>query len=274
MAVTSQMIGQARSRSRIRTPVFLVGVALALVAFIAMFAFGVVFVNRSQAGRQIAVVTAIQDIPAREPIDPAMLAVTQVPAAAVQPKAFLRLADVIGYSAVVPIFKGQVITSNVVATNPDELIGASTYLPIPQGFVAMTVPTSEQQGVAGYIAQGDYIDVITTVNSALFSLVNPRTLTKTVFSNLHVIRVGPLTAAPKAGQPQGVVSSLTVAISLCDAQYLNWLLVNTALKYVLISYHDYTPNTATASGPDCPASAQPPIVGPHQVDVRWGFSAG
>jgi Flp pilus assembly protein CpaB len=274
MAVTSQMIGQARSPSRIRTPVFLVGVALALVAFIAMFAFGIVFVNRSQAGRQIAVVAAAQDIQAREPIDPTMLVITQLPASAFPPKAFLHLADIVGYSAAVPIFKGQVITSNVVAANEDQLTGASTYLPIPQGYVAMTLPTSEQQGVAGYIAQGDYIDVITTVNSGLFSPVNPRTLTRTVFSNLHIIRVGPLTSAPKAGQPQGVVSSLTVALSLCDAQYMNWLLVNTTLKYVLISYHDYTPNTATASGPDCPASAQPPIVGPHQVDVRWGFSAG
>jgi Flp pilus assembly protein CpaB len=268
------MINQHRSPSRIRTPVFLVGIALALVAFIAMFAFGIVFVNRSQGGRQVSVVTAVEDIPAREPIDPAMLAVTQVPATALAPKAFLHLTDVIGFSAAVPIFKGQVITSNLVATNQDELIGASTYLPIPQGFVAMTVPTSEQQGVAGYIAQGDYIDVITTVNSGLFTPVNPRTLTRTVFSNLHVIRVGPLTAAPKAGQPQGVVSSLTVAISLCDAQYLNWLLVNTTLKYVLISYHDYTPNAATVSSPDCPASAEPRIVGPRQVDLRWGFTAG
>jgi len=274
MGVASQVIGQPRSPSRIRTPVFLVGVALALVAFIAMFAFGIVFVNRSQTGRQVAVVTAAQDIQAREPIDPTMLALTQIPITALPPKAFLHLADVIGFSAAVPIFKGQVVTSNVVATNEDELIGASTYLPIPQGFVAMTMPTSEQQGVAGYIAQGDYIDVITTVNSGLFTPVNPRTLTKTVFSNLHVIRVGPLTAAPKSGQPQGVVSSLTVAISLCDAQYLNWLLVNTTLKYVLLSYHDYTPGAATVASPECPPSAEPRLVGPHQVDLRWGFTAG
>jgi Flp pilus assembly protein CpaB len=274
MAATAQMTGQARPSSGMRTPLFLVGVALALVAFVAMFAFGIVFVNRSGTGGQIAVVTAAQDIQAREPILPTMLLVTEMPATAIPPKAFLHLADVSGYSAVVPIFKGQAITSNVVASHPDLITGASAYLPIPQGSVAMTLPTNEQQGVAGYIAQGDYIDVIATVNSGLFTPTNPRTLTRTVFSSLHVIRVGPPSTAPREGQPQGVVSSLTVVLSLCDAQYMNWLLVNATLKYVLMSYHDYAPDTEAAPGPACPSSATPGIVGPRQADVRWGFSAG
>src|SRR5882762_4177343 len=258
MAMTAQVPGQARSSSAMRTPLFLVGVALALIAFIAMFAFGIVFVNRSGGGGQVAIVTAAQDIQAREPILPTMLSITEMPATAIPPKSFLRLADVSGYSAVVPIFKGQVITSNVVATHPDLIAGTSEYLPIPQGSVAMTLPTNEQQGVAGYIAQGDYIDVIATVNSGLFSPANPRTLTRTVFSNLHVIRVGPPSTAPKEGQPQGVVSSLTAVLSLCDAQYMNWLLVNASLKYVLISYHDYSP-AAAATGLACPSATTPEI---------------
>lgn len=274
MAMTAQMPSQARPSSGMRTPLFLVGVALALVAFIAMFAFGVVFVNRAGGGRQIAIVTAAEDIQAREPILPTMLSVTELPANAIPPTSFLHIADLIGYSAVVPIFKGQAITSNIVASHPDLITGASEFLPIPQGFVAMTVPTNEQQGVAGYIAQGDYIDVIATVNSGLFTPTNPRTLTKTVFSNLHVIRVGPPSTAPREGQPQGVVSSLTVVLSLCDAQYMNWLLVNASLKYVLISYHDYSPAAAAAPGPACPPTATPEIVGPRQADTRWGFTAG
>jgi Flp pilus assembly protein CpaB len=274
MAMTAQMPSQARSSSGIRTPLFLVGVALALVAFIAMFAFGVVFVSRSGVGRQVAIVTATQDIQAREPILPTMLSVTELPANAIPPKSFLHMADLSGYSAVVPIFKGQVITANIVASHPDLITGASEYLPIPQGSVAMTLPTNEQQGVAGYIAQGDYIDVIATVNSGLFTATNPRTLTRTVFSNLHVIRVGPPSTAPREGQPQGVVSSLTVVLSLCDAQYMSWLLVNASLKYVLMSYHDYTPTTATTPGPACPSTTALEIVGPRQADARWGFTAG
>ncbi|OLC24819.1 MAG: Flp pilus assembly protein CpaB [Actinobacteria bacterium 13_1_20CM_2_65_11] len=272
MGIATPIAGQLRSSPRVRTPLFLVGIALALLAFIAMFAFGIVFVNRSQGGRQIAIVMAAQDIQAREPILPDMLSVANVPAAALPPKAFFRLADVSGYSAVVTIFKGQPITSNVVASNPDVLAGASTYLPIPQGYVAITVPTSEQQGVAGYIAQGDYINVIATVNSATFTPSNPRSVTRTVFSNLHVIRVGPLSAAPKEGQPQGVVGSLTVVMSLCDAQFMNWLLVNASLKYVLLSFHDYTPGTPAAPETACLSTVAPAVVGPHQVDARWGFS--
>jgi len=255
-----------------RTPLFLVGVALALVAFIFMFALGIVFVNRSQVGGQVPVITAAQDIQAREPITSDMLSVSQVPASALPAKAFSHLADLTGYSAVVPIFKGQFITTNVVAINLDDLTGASVYLPIPQGYVAMTLPTGEQQGVAGYIAQGDYIDVIATLNSAIFTPINPRTVTRTVFASLHVIRVGPPSTAPKQGQAQGLASTLTVVMSLCDAQYMNWLLINATLKYVLLSYHDYTPSTATTGVPACLSTQEPGIVGPHQVDARWGFT--
>jgi len=70
------------------------------------------------------------------------------------------------------------------------------------------------------------------------------------------------------------VSSLTVVLSLCDAQYMSWLLVNASLKYVLMSYHDYTPTTATTPGPACPSTTALEIVGPRQADARWGFTAG
>ncbi len=257
-----------------RTPVFLVGVALALVAFIAMLALGVIFVNRSSGGRQTAVVIAAQDIQARQPITADMLSISQVPASALPPKAFLTVADLTGYSAAVPIYKGQVITANVVANNPDELTNASAYLPIPQGYIAMTLPTSEQQGVAGYIAQGDYIDVIASINSGIFNPANPRTVIRTVFPSLHVIRVGPPSTAPKQGQPQGVASSLTVVMTLCDAQYMSWLLLNATLKYALLAYPDYAKTTAAATPPACLSTQVPPIVGPRQVDARWAFTSG
>src|SRR2546428_6967223 len=157
MGIATPIAGQLRSSPRVRTPLFLVGIALALLAFIAMFAFGIVFVNRSQGGRQIAIVMAAQDIQAREPILPDMLSVANVPAAALPPKAFFRLADVSGYSAVVTIFKGQPITSNLVASNPDVLAGASTHLSIPQAYVALTVPRPAHQGVAGDSVKADDI---------------------------------------------------------------------------------------------------------------------
>src|SRR2546427_12949534 len=123
MGIATPIAGQLRSSPRVRTPLFLVGIALALLAFIAMFAFGIVFVNRSQGGRQIAIGMAAQDIQAREPILPDMLSVANVPAAALPPKAFFRLADQSGSSAVVTMFNGQPVSRKRVASKPDIVTG-------------------------------------------------------------------------------------------------------------------------------------------------------
>ena len=61
MALPLPMPPPARQTTRVRTPLFLVGVGLALVAFIAMFAFGILFASRSSDGAKVPVVVAIDD---------------------------------------------------------------------------------------------------------------------------------------------------------------------------------------------------------------------
>jgi Flp pilus assembly protein CpaB len=272
MALPLPLTTPSRPSARVRTPLFLLGVGMALLAFIGMFAFGIVFANRGLTGGQVPVVVAAADIQARQSITPSMLSLGQVSASSLQPHAFTRLQDVSGYAAVVPIFKGQAITSNVVAANPDQILsGSNAFLPIPTGYVAMTLASGELQGVAGYIAPGDYINIIATVNTSVFSPVNPHMATKTVFTNLHVIRVGPASATPKEGQAIGVASSITVVLTECDAQYLDWLVANVTLKYVLLSEKDYDTKSGSPD-PACPSTSAPAVVGPTQMDVRWAFT--
>jgi pilus assembly protein CpaB len=272
MALPLPLPPPARPNAGIRTPLFLLGVGMALLAFIGMFAFGILFANRGLTGREVPVVVAAVDIQAREPINIAMLSLGQTTASSLPPHAFVRLEDLRGYSAVVPIYKGQAITANIVATDPDQIQGGiNPYLPIPQGYVAMTLPSGELQGVAGYVTPGDYINIIATVNTSIFTPVNPHMATRTVFTNLHVIRVGPPSVSPKEGQAIGVSTSVTVILTECDAQYLNWLLANVTLKYVLLSYKDYD---VKPPSPDsaCPATIAPAVIGPAQVDSRWTFT--
>lgn len=256
-----------------RTPLFLVGVGMALIAFIAMFAFGILFANRSLPGSQVSMVVAAEDIPAREAIIPSMLTIANVPQSVVPPHAYTRLTDPIGYSALVPIFKGQAITTNVVSTNRD-LIASSqlSYLPIPQGDVAITIPSSELQGVGGYVVPGDYIDIIATANSDLFFSKPSRFTTRTVFTDVKVIRVGPPTSAPNPSQAVGVTASLTVIVTQCDAAYLEWLMANVTLKYILLSNKDYAIDSTVTSQATCSANVAPPVVGPAAVDARWNFT--
>ncbi len=248
---------------------------MALLAFILMFAFGILFANRTQPGAQVLVVVATQDIQPREAIVPSMVSLARMSASGLPPHAFVQLADLAGYSALVTIYKGQTITANIVASNPDQIAsGSSTYLPIPQGYVALTLPTGELQGVGGYVAPGDYLNIIATANSDLFLSKPSRVVTRTVFSGIRVIRVGTPSAGPKEGQAFGVSGSLTVVVSECDAQYLQWLLTNVTLKYLLLSYRDYATNSLSSPDPSCLPTTLPPVIGPSAVDARWGFTKG
>src|SRR5437763_1095506 len=113
----------------------------------------------------------------------------------------------------VRIPKGAVLSQNLIAVTPDQIDeGSVAYLPIPAGFIALTIPTNELQGVAGYVAPGDYINVIATVNTEVFGDRFPKPVTRTVFTSVRVIRVGPPSIA-KAGQQQGIAASLTVLLT-------------------------------------------------------------
>jgi len=133
------------------------------------------------------------------------------------------------------------VAANDVA-KPSQALGAqSEYLPIPKGYVALTIPTSEQTGVAGYIQPGDYISVIATVD------IQGKVASKTVFTQLHVIKVGIQGAAAGTG-----ASSLTVVVTQCQAEIITWFQTNAALKYTLESYRDYERGSGSPD-PKCPS---------------------
>ena len=270
-------INQARpaNTTSVRTPLFILGVALALVAFIVMFAFGLLFANKTSTGTMVTVVVAGQPIEARDALTGVALTTASVPSTAVPAGSFTTVTQLAGYSAIVSIPKGMVISPNIVTLNPDQLstVGASPFLPIPQGWIAITLPTNEQQGVAGYIAQGDYIDIIATVNTQMFALARPRSVTKTVFFGVHVLKVGPAAPVATQGQVQGVSSSITVVMTQCDAAYMNWLLANVTLRYTLQSFKDYG-QAESAKAAACSSTDVLNSVGPAAVNERWNFLQG
>ena len=189
------------------------------------------------------VVVATRDLQARVAIDPAALQLASIPVPGTYPKVyFTRLQDVAGLVPLVTIPTGQAITSNEVAKPSAALGSQSEYLPIPSGYVAITIPTSEQQGVAGYPQPEDYISVIATVATA------GKVATKTIFTNLHVIRVGMAGATAATAN----ASSLTVVVTECQAEVITWFLNYAALKYVLESFHDYLQEGVQNPDPGCP----------------------
>jgi Flp pilus assembly protein CpaB len=226
-----------------RRPFTILGILLALLV---IAAFVLVALNAGAASNspQIAVVVATKDLTPRVAIDLGSLELKTIPVAATYPKDyfFTKREDVQGMIPLVAIHPGQAVIANDVA-KPNQALGSQAeYLPIPSGYVAITIPTSEQQGVANYINPNDYISVIATVATA------GKVASKTIFTNLHVIRVGTQTAPGTAASS----SSLTVVVTECQAEVITWFLIYAQLKYTLESFKDYLQPGTQPPDPKCP----------------------
>lgn len=211
-------------------------------------AFVLVALNAQQAASspQKTIVVTTRDLPPRIPIDAGSLALKTIPVPDSYPQVyFTQIRDVAGTIPLVTIPNGQAVTSNDVAKPSQALGSQSEYLPIPSGFVAITIPTSEQQGVANYIQPDDYISVIATVSTG------PKVASKTIFTNLHVIKVGTALASSAGGTSSA--SSLTVVVTECQAEIITWFLTYASMKYALESYHDYLQPGAQTPDPSCPS---------------------
>lgn len=276
----------------------LVGAVLAVLAFVLVLVFGRAGAGgAASGGATTKVIVAARDIALRTQLTAADLQFQDYSTAALPPtvKAYTKMDDIVkgGLIAEINITKGQLISQNMLAQQGDLITGAQpAYLPIPQGFVAVTIPAGgEINGVAGFIQAGDYISMIATVQLAALQsgaappLGAPTTGTKTVFQNLHVLRLGPAaatvqpaagTAAPanggaSTGQAGGITTSMTVVVTACDAEYLTWLTTNAQIKYELPSFKDYQPQD-TKPDPSCASVLQTKGVTSKQVDARFGFT--
>jgi len=224
-----------------RRPFTLLGIILAIVVIVA---FVLVALNASNAGSspQQTVVVAATDLQPRIPITASDLSTRSLAVPGNYPKVYFgSVAEVAGMVPLVTILSGQVVASNDVVKANQALGAQSEYLPIPKGYVALTIPTSEQQGVADYIQPGDYISVIATISS------NGKVASKTIFTQLHIIKVGAAATSGNAG-----ATSLTVVVTQCEAEVITWFLTYASLKYTLESYQDYAPG-AQNPDPKCPS---------------------
>jgi len=264
MAISSGGIGRPR-RGRIY---IVVGAVLAVLAFgTAALVASLPLLAGNVTGTKVVV--ARNAITARTRIQASDLELRSV--SPTPPQSFTDVAAVAGKGARVDIPAGLAVTANLITSTPDQLNNSdSTFLPIPSGYVAVTVPTSEQVGVAGYVQVGDRLTVLATISTAAFGVGPPRPVVRTVFRDLIVIRVGPASATEQSGAGQ-LTSSLTVLATSCDAEFLFWLLNNAILKYELESFSNYG-TTPTAPDSKCPSLNSPTGVGPKQVDDKWHFT--
>jgi pilus assembly protein CpaB len=176
--------------------------------------------------------------------------------------------------AEVNISADQPLLTSMLARAGDTVTGAqAAYLPIPQGYVAMTLPTSELTGVAGYIQPGDYISLVSSMGAGKTGA------TVTVFTQLHVLKVGAANlTVTSAGannnnattSATGPATSLTVLVTPCQAELINWLSGNTQMRYELESYKDYA---AVPTGPSPECNGLSAAKGVQTADILAKFPA-
>ena len=270
----------------------IVGLLLALLAGAGVFflpgLLGTSTGGGIQGGNQ-TVVVAKQNIGLRHQITSADLTTASAAGSFIAINAYTRPSDVVNLIAEINIKAGSIITSDMLARDIGQINAGSgpAYLPLASGYVGMTIPTSEQQGVAGHITLGDYITIIASANIQLFATTGqqvgpPKVVSKTVFTNVRIIGVGPaqINVQPAAGtttttttQPTGgVTSSLTIELTQCDSEYMVWFLNNMQLRYTLESFNDYLKSPPTAPDPSCPTVITAQGVSNKTVDARYHFS--
>jgi len=228
------------------------------------------------------VVVAAQAIPVRHQITDADLTTTKV--SGTLTNTYAQTKDVKGLISEIQISKGSLITSDMLARDVGLIPAGSApaYLPLASGYVAMTIPTGEQQGVAGHITLGDYITVIASAN-VVIPPAPAKIVSKTVFTNIHIIGLGPAVAnvqpasggaAPGGtqGTTSGLTSSLTIELTQCDAEFMTWFLQNMTIRYTLESFNDYLKQPPTTADPACQTIKDAHGVSFKQVDEKFGFS--
>ena len=207
---------------------------------------------------------ANRDLAARTTVRAEDLTTVGYSPADVPPGVLAKPGDAVGQVVEVQIKKGQPLFTNQLGRTAEVTAGPQgAYLPLPTGYVALTVPTGEIQGVAGYIQAGDYIDIV-----AIIAPKGSGPNVRTIYSNIHVLRVGPAPdSAAGAQRTGGLSSSLTFEVTQCQAEFLNWFLANTTLKYTLLSSKDYKPNAAPDAS--CPPAGAVKGVTDADVRARW-----
>lgn len=184
------------------------------------------------------------------------------------------LKAVTSFIAEVNIAADQPLLTSMLAKPGDTISGAqAAFLPIPSGYVAITLPTSELIGVGGYAQAGDYISILASYGSGKTGA------TQTVFTQLHILRVGQanlsVTAASNNSNNSnsqaaatGPASSITVLVNPCQSELINWFQNNMTLRYELESYHDYAP---AATGPDPKCVGLSAAHGLQATDIAASF---
>jgi len=164
--------------------VLLVGVFLAIVAFLAVLLLRPGTPTQSEVKTTQATVIATQDIPLGARITAEQVTVEEKPLEGRDTDAFGDVSQVIGQKVRQPVTAGAAITQRTLSGGT---AGQILDIEVPAGRRAMTVQVDQVTGVGTVIKTGDYVDMVVGIRADKFPVVtaNPADDSITVVAGIN-----------------------------------------------------------------------------------------
>ena len=140
--------------------IYLFALLFAILTGLAVFAFTSDLQSAAKE-EQTGVVVALKNIPERTLITTDMVGIKPLPAQAVHSNAALRVSDVVGKIAGTDIVLGeQVLMAKLSERNVED---SGLACNVPEGKRAYSIEVDDTSGVAGYLCQGDRVDIVASL---------------------------------------------------------------------------------------------------------------
>lgn len=170
------------------------------------------------------VVVALTAIPAHVKVTEEMLEIKEIPSEAVHADTYTAIEEIVGKTTKTELIAGeQVLSERIVATDEE----AELAYRIPENMRAITVATSEVDGVGGYIMTGDKLDILVSYTPSEGAQV-----VYTQLQSIEVLERGP-NADTADSSGSGVPTSLTLLVTPAQAEVIAYGNLNGSFYYTL-----------------------------------------
>ena len=170
------------------------------------------------------VVVALTAIPAHVKVTEEMVEIKEIPAEAVHSDTYAEIDEVVGGTTTTELIAGEQILAERIVANEEE---AELSYRIPESMRAITVATSEVDGVGGYVMAGDKLDILVTLTPA-----EGQPVVYTQLQSIEVLERGP-NASTADSSGSGVPTSLTLLVTPAQAEVIAYGNLNGTFYFTL-----------------------------------------
>jgi pilus assembly protein CpaB len=189
--------------------------------------------TNAQGGDLVNMVVARVEVPLGTQLNPDQLSVVQVPKGTVPDQAFAKVEDLVGRVAVNAVGPKEPLTEFRLAPK-GSLAGLAAL--VPEGYRAITVRVDDEAGVAGLLAPGMLVDLISVVTPPDNSGQGP--ISKIVLQNVKVLATGQNMALPKEQVEAARVNSVTLLVTPQEAEKVVLSSYDAKLRLIVRNYVD------------------------------------